>query len=466
MEGYQLSTFDGIELSIAFTQDIGEKLAAIFDAAWPDEDLTFAYWRPGKGRRRYTAIVGEIAHPDDGDRNLHGNASFNSGYVSRVLDECPCGSGIAFLHSHPGVGWQDMSNDDVVAERDRLASLVAGTTGLPLIGLTYAKGNTWSGRAWFRAAPRHYERVWASTVRTVGRQLRTSFHPNLLPVPPSIASQVSTISVWGQDAQNDLARTHVGIVGLGSVGSIVAEALSRTGVQRLTFMDHDMIEDRNLDRTLGAYKEDAKRKGNKADSARRLVERSHTSEPFQVTAIPKSLLTAEGLALALDCDVLISCVDRPWPRHVMNALAYSHLIPVIDGGILARVAEDGHLQHVDWRVHTVGPTRACLYCLGALLRSDAALDRDGKLDDPDYVLGLSPSERERYGRRNVFAFSLSVAAHEVLQLVGLVSGNARIGGVGAQTYHAYPGMMEVDETHVCDIECDVAQLTASASLVT
>ena len=140
----------------------------------------------------------------------------------------------------------------------------------------------------------------------------------------------------------------------------------------------------------------------------------------------------------------------------------SHLIPVIDGGIIARVNEAGRLLHVDWRIHTVGPGRGCLYCIDALRRSDVALDRDSKLDDPDYIQGLSAEEREKYGRRNVFAFSLSVAAHEVLQFVSLVSGNARIGGAGNQTYHAYPGTMEVDEITLCSGECDVGSLCATA----
>ena len=80
-------------------------------------------------------------------------------------------------------------------------------------------------------------------------------------------------------------------------------------------------------------------------------------------------------------------------RHVLNTLAYAHLIPVIDGGILARVNGLGNLQHIDWRIHTVGPGRACLYCLSALIRSDVALDRDGMLENPDYVTGLSPAGR-------------------------------------------------------------------------
>jgi len=75
--------------------------------------------------------------------------------------------------------------------------------------------------------------------------------------------------------------------------------------------------------------------------------------------------------------------------------------------------------------------------------SDVSLDRSGKLDDPDYISGLSKGERARLSRRNVFAFSLSVASHEVLQLAGLITGHQRIGGTGPQSYHAYPGVMEL-----------------------
>ncbi len=56
--------------------------------------------------------------------------------------------------------------------------------------------------------------------------------------------------------------------------------------------------------------------------------------------------------------------------------------------------------------------------------SDVSLDRSGKLDDPDYISGLSKGERARLSRGNVFAFSLSVASHEVLQLVGLITGHS------------------------------------------
>lgn len=465
MNGYQLVDFEGVQFSVAFTSEIDCQLVAHFDRGPEQEDLTFAYWRPSCGATRYTAILEHLALPSADERLLQDNVAFTSDYLSRVLQNCPTGTGIALLHSHLGPGWQGMSDDDVIAERDRLAGVVASVTGLPLLGLTWGTDGTWSARFWLRAGRHQYERVWAESVRAVGRRLRLSFNPKLQPPSRTPPAQAATISVWGERAQQDIARTHVGIVGLGSVGSIVAEALSRTGVQRLTFIDHDVVEERNLDRTLGAYKDDASLGTPKVSVARRLVEQSHTSEEVHVREVSQSLLSPQGIAHALDCDVLVSCVDRPLPRHVLNSLAYAHLIPVIDGGILARVSDTGKLLHVDWRVHTVGPEHACLYCLGALTRSDVALDRDGMLDDPDYIKGLNPAERERYRRRNVFAFSLSVAAHEVLQLVGLITGNTRVGGIGAQTYHAYPGTMEVVEKTSCARDCDVLSLTATSIAV-
>lgn len=465
MDGYQLDEFEHVELSVAFTAALEEWLNRHFIKDEVQEDLTFAYWRPSRGASRYTAIIHDLLLPEEDERILQGNVAFTAEYLARVLDSCPPESGIALIHSHLGPGWQSMSEDDIVAERDRLAGVVAGRTGLPLLGLTWSTDATWSARFWLRAGKRDYRRQWVATVRSVGRRLRISYHPILRHAPSQIERLVATRSVWGESAQDELARTRVGIVGLGSVGSVVAEALSRTGLQQLVLIDHDLIEERNLDRTLGACRSDVDAKTPKVAVAKRLVEQSHTADDFTVNAIPVSLVSPKGLAAALDCDVLISCVDRPWPRHVLNKIAYLHLIPVIDGGIFAKVGESGHLVHVDWSVHTIGPDRACLYCLGSLLRSDAVLDRDGMLDDPDYINGLSHADRERYKRRNIFAFSLSVAAHEVLQLVGLVSGNKRVGGVGPQRYRAYPGIMEAEQTASCDPDCDISPFTASAEVI-
>jgi hypothetical protein len=461
MDGYQYEDFEDVEFSVAMTEELDRRLVTHLDKGRRQEDLTFAYWRPSRGATRCTAILNDLALPGPDDRILQGNVAFLGAYLQRVLDELPEGCGIALLHSHPVPGWQDMSDDDIVAERDRMGGAVAARTNLPVLGLTWGTDGTWSARFWLRQGPNRYVRRWASTVRVVGQRLAMSYHPILRPVPAEPPTQKATISVWGAKAQADIVRCRAGVVGLGSVGSIVGEALCRIGLQDVVYIDHDVIEDRNLDRTLGAVPDDVANSTPKVEVARRAAASSHTALRFEVRPVPVSLLTPDGLASALDCDVLFSCVDRPWPRSILNVGAKGHLIPVVDGGILARVKKNGLPLHVDWRIHTVGPGRRCLYCLGALLRSDVALDREGKLDDPDYLQGLSEAERERYARRNVFPFSLSVAAHQTLQFAGLVAGMERIGGKGPQHYSAYPGTMTVDETSGCDIDCEVDDLTAT-----
>jgi hypothetical protein len=458
----QAANLVNLDLSVAMTDATHQSLIDHLLQHTAQEDLAFAYWRPSKGGQRYSAILFQIVLPDHGERTLHGNASFTGAYLRRVLRERPPDSGVAFLHSHLSPGWQGMSQDDIVAERDRIGSAASGHSGLPLLGLTLGIDGTWSARMWSRAGPNRYERKWATDVRVVGQVIKTSRRDPDSRGDSSSNKPIAMHSVWGDDTQSAIARARVGIVGLGSVGSIVCESLARMGIRDLTLIDHDHIESRNLDRTIGAQSSDIALGSTKVEIAARNFASSATSDATRVKPIPQSLLTREGIAAALDCDILFSCVDRPLPRHVLNTIAYSHLIPVIDGGIIAKVDGAGRPLHVDWRIHTVGPDHRCLVCLGAVSRSDIALDRDGLLDDPDYINNLPEHDRLQASRRNIFAFSLSVAAHMSLQFAKLSGAGDRIGGIGPQRYHAYPGTMSVEAHSQCESDCEYASLICSA----
>jgi hypothetical protein len=455
------STLDSYEISVAMTSEIASALCRHFTNDNREEDVAFAIWRPSFGSNRITAVVSDLVLPEPGDRIQHGNVAFTGQYTRRALSLVPKGAGLGLIHSHLGPGWQGMSRDDVVAERDRLAGPVSGT-GRPLLGLTWGTDGSLSGRLWARDRPGEYGRLDVTTVRTVGERLFLTFHPKLMPRLTAGSALAATVSVWGEDTQADLSRVRVGIVGLGSVGSIVAEALARSGVSRFVLIDHDAVEERNLDRTLGANRSDVAAATPKVAMAERNIRAAHTAAAIEVTAFVGSVISEDGLKRALDCDVIVSCVDRPWPRHLLNVLSYSHLIPIIDGGILAEV-RDGRLVHADWRVHTSGPGRACLVCLGALDVGELEMDMAGKLDDPDYIKGLPAHVRERLNRRNIFAFSMGVASQEVLHVAGLISGNKRISGIGPQTYHCYPGNMTVVPTIHCRANCPYGALTASAA---
>lgn len=359
---FQVADFKGLALSVAMTAELDRRLGVHLHPAPDQEDLAFAYWRPSMGRLRYSAIVSEIVWPEADERILEGNVSFLGHYVERVLSNVPAGAGVALLHGHLGPGWQDMSSDDVRAEQVRLAGAVAGRTGLPVLGLTRGTDGAWSGRLWLRSGPHAWQRRWAEDVRVVGRRLFVTRRPTA--GPPIGEAQVATASAWGNAAQLSVAGARVAVVGLGSVGSLVAEALARSGVRSVTYIDFDRVETRNLDRTAGASSADVAAGLTKVQVAIRAGLAASTSASPDLIAVPESLLSEGGLNAVLDADVVFSCVDRPLPRHVLNALAFGHLIPVIDGGILVKVRDDGRALHVDWRVHSVGPERTCLACLG------------------------------------------------------------------------------------------------------
>lgn len=459
---YELADFARFnELSVAMTEDVDATLRGHLDRGPQQEDLVFAYWRPSVGSTRFTAILFEVVPPVEGDRVLHGNVAFNGRYLDRLLRHLPEGAGVALLHSHLGPGWQGMSPDDVHAEQVRLGGAVAARSGQPVLGLTRGTDGAWSARFWLRSERQQYERRDCQTVRIVGTRLSFTHLPHRDEEAAHNEKQVATISVWGAQAQRDLARTHVAVVGLGSVGSLVAEALARTGVRRVTLIDHDVLEERNLDRTTGATT--AELGLSKVDIAKRNFLLSATAHEPVVHAVPASVTSDKGIGALLSCDVAFSCVDRPLPRHLLNLAAYSHLIPVIDGGILAGQSPTGRHLHLTWSVQTVGPSRACLYCLGSLRRSDVALDREGLLEDPDYITGVSHTDREKFARRNVFAFSMAVAAHETLHLAGLVSGIETISGRGPQRYHGYPGAMHVQIDTRCESDCEIASSRSSAT---
>ncbi len=414
------------------------------------EDLCFALYRPFEGGVRWTASIVELVLPQEGEREVHGNVAFHSAYIRRALRVAGArGLGLALIHSHPlGAGWQGMSRDDVAAETGH-GRVVLAETGLPLVGITIAGDRAWSARVWWTDRRRKPQRVDCQLVRVSGTRLACTLHPKAVGRESPLHAR--TVSFWGASSQRAFADIRIGIVGLGSVGSIVAESLARMGARRLTLIDHDTLEPHNLDRTIGARRGDLG--DQKVRVAARNVRIAATAEDLKVTAVPCRVNDEPGLKALLDCDVAFSCVDRPVARHTMNRAAFTNFIPVIDGGILVRFApQSGKFQGADWAVHSAAPGRACLLCRGAYDLGDVSLELTGLLDDPTYVRGL-PAGSSLRARENVFPLSAAVASFEVLQLISMISGLMNLYDLQQQRYSYYPGVVRVTEMNTCRPEC-------------
>ena len=58
--------------------------------------------------------------------------------------------------------------------------------------------------------------------------------------------------LYGLTGADQIARSHVLIVGIGGVGSWIAEALARSGVGEMTLVDMDHIAESNINRQIHA----------------------------------------------------------------------------------------------------------------------------------------------------------------------------------------------------------------------
>ena len=381
------------------------------------EEACLALWRRGDGFNWYTGVLAEVVLPTDGDRDLHGNVTVRGGYLNRVLDRAlKAQAGVAVLHSHPGPGWQALSSVDDDTERNIIAPFVR-ETGLPLLGLTMGSDGVWSARFWQELGRGRIVSKHCLDVRRVGpRHTGADWAPNAYPSYVRRPSLVRTVDSWGIEAQARLARTHICVVGAGSVGSIVLELLARTGIEEITIVDPDLVEERNLDRLIYADRHCLGLR--KAEVAAAHARRVATALPPVVRPVPLSIRTERAYRLAADADMIVCCVDNAEARDVLNHLAYANCLPMIDGGVL--VESKARLLSAKWRVHLVGPDMRCLRCRSQYTSSDArderlGIRRRGRYINDDVEDGPEPGQ-------NTVPFCGAVAAEGTRMLVRYLTG--------------------------------------------
>lgn len=406
---------------MAMTASIGQVLATHLLRSDGQEDICLAMYAPSTGATRDTALIKEVMLPDEGERQVHGNATISGRYVLRVAQRArELKLGVALIHSHPeGRSWQRLSQSDFNAE-SAYAKLVAMETGLPLVGMTLAADDSWSARRWdSSSAP-----LEGANVRVLGDRLHVTWNDRLVPPPRETNSQVRTISAWGEQVQADITRLKVLVVGAGSVGSDIAVRLAATGMTQVGAMDFDIVQELNLDRMVFATREDAYAHTPKVEVTGRSCRSAATAEGFDFRAHHMQITSSAGLAEALDYDLIFCCVDRVWPRWVLNQIAYSDLIPVIDGGISISSLPQGGMRGCTRRAHIIRPTAPCMQCNGQVDPSNVRLEQQGLIDDPKYI---ADSAIEEAGKENVALLAVGVVS---MQLDLFVSLAAAPGGQG------------------------------------
>ncbi|MBD2614732.1 MAG: ThiF family adenylyltransferase [Nostoc sp. ZfuVER08] len=125
----------------------------------------------------------------------------------------------------------------------------------------------------------------------------------------------------------------VTICGAGALGANIAENLARSGFEKLTVIDRDRIEERNLS-TQPYYRSDVG-----AFKAKILANNLYRAIGTKVDAKTKELTPANVNQLLQDSQLIIDVFDNSVARQILKDYADKFSIPCLHAGLAADYAE-------------------------------------------------------------------------------------------------------------------------------
>jgi molybdopterin-synthase adenylyltransferase len=172
--------------------------------------------------------------------------------------------------------------------------------------------------------------------------------------------------LFGREAQTRLRQMHVAVVGLGGLGSHVVQQLAYLGVNRFTLVDHDVVEESNLNRLVGAGYADIGMK--KVDIASRVIE--SIDPTVKVHAFFEMIEAIQVKSAVRRSDVIFGCVDRDLPRLELTDLSARGSLPYFD--LASDTGDNRRLWYGGRVVFSNGS--GCLSCLGLLDQEEMRRD--------------------------------------------------------------------------------------------
>lgn len=184
-------------------------------------------------------------------------------------------------------------------------------------------------------------------------------------------SRQAILSQVGSDGQSKIRSARVAIVGVGALGSVLAQLCARAGVGFLRLIDRDIVELTNLQRQVLFTEIHAKQGAAKATASKEQLQKINSE--IAVEAIVDDLRLENIESILGDVDVILDGTDNFETRYLVNDFALKNKIPYIYGGAI----------ETRGMVYAVLPDkRPCLRCLfpqSAVLNETQSCDRNGIL---------------------------------------------------------------------------------------
>lgn len=247
----------------------------------------------------------------------------------------------------------------------------------------------------------------------------------------------------GKEGQKKLAEGRVCIIGIGALGSSIANNLARAGVGYLRLIDRDIVELTNLQRQVLFTEADARDQIPKAEAAKDHLLQINSGIEYDARIVDVNPYNVEKLIS--DVDVVVDGTDNLEIRYLLNEACDKHGVRWVYGGV---VGSGGMVMNI---LPGEGP---CLECLLG------PLPEDGTYDTCDTVGVISP-------------ITNIVAAYESAETMKLLVGSESVcrQAISLDAWDSYTEFFDVDPDPDCPVcgkhqytRLEQRQKTYSASL--
>ena len=136
----------------------------------------------------------------------------------------------------------------------------------------------------------------------------------------------------GPDGQSRISESRVAVIGLGALGTVIADNLGRAGVGYLRLIDRDSVELSNLQRQTLFDEHDAEQRLPKVIAAARKL--GEINSEIQVDPLIADVTARNVEQLVSDCQVVLDGTDNLETRFLINDACVKMGIPWVYGGAL------------------------------------------------------------------------------------------------------------------------------------
>jgi len=162
-------------------------------------------------------------------------------------------------------------------------------------------------------------------------------------------------ALFGADGQAKIAATKIAIIGLGGLGSHVAQQLAYLGVRDYALVDFDIVTESSLNRLVGAVDADVAAETKKIAVAERTIKA--VKPDATVVAIDGKVADAGTEAAISRADVVFGCLDRDIHRLELTDLCGTRCLvclpEILNQDEIARDRMSPEQREADRRIYGV-----------------------------------------------------------------------------------------------------------------